>query len=135
MYVAHGTGLKSEKEAFGKAMKFLSTTGIKLDSVGLDRHYSYPSYVDLFGDAKVYVIPKKNSSLKGSWKWKRTMFEFVDDTFEYLEEFYQRELSESGWSADKRQFGWGIAQKLPDRIDTVDFCTHLWHNLFRLGSS
>ena len=133
MYLAYGTSLKSERGAFDRAMKFLSATGIKLNSVRLDKYYSCPSYVDLFGETKVYVIPKKNATLNGSWKWKRTMLEFVDYTPEYLREYYRRELTESGWSADKRQFGWGISQKLPERIDTADFCTHLWHNLFRLG--
>jgi len=61
------------------------------------------------------------------------MFDFVDHTLEFLGEYYKRELTECGWSADKRQLGWGISQKLPERIDTADFCTHLWHNLFRLG--
>lgn len=134
IYLAYGTSLKSEREAFDRAMIFLSKTGIKLDSVRLDKYYSAPAYVDLFGDTKVYVLPKKNATLKGSWKWKHTMFDFVANTPEYLEEYYQRELTESGWSADKRQLGWGIAQKLPERIDTADFCTHLWHNLFRLDS-
>lgn len=134
MYLAYGTSLKSEREAFDRAMAFLSTTEIRLNSVRLDKYYSAPTYVDLFEGTKVYVIPKKNATLKGSWKWKHTMFEFVENTNEYLEEFYRRELTESGWSADKRQLGWGIAQKLPERIDTADFCTHLWHNMFRLGS-
>jgi len=26
--------------------------------------------------------------------------------------------------------GWGIAQRRDDRIDSVLFCTGLWHNLF-----
>lgn len=134
MYLSYGTSLKSEREAFDRAMAFLSTTGIKLDSVRLDKYYSASMYVDLFGETKVYVLPKKNATLRGSWKWKNTMIEFVENTPEYLEEYYQRELTESGWSADKRQLGWGISQKLPERIDTADFCTHIWHNLFRLGS-
>ncbi len=134
LYLAYGTSLRCEREAFDRAMAFLSTTGVKLDSVRLDKYYSAPVYVDLFGDTKVYVLPKKNATLNGSWKWKHAMFDFVENTDEYLEEYYQRELTESGWSADKRQLGWGIAQKLPERIDTADFCTHLWHNLFRLGS-
>ena len=37
-----------------------------IDSVRLDRYYSSPSYVDSFGDreTKVFVIPKKNATLK-----------------------------------------------------------------------
>ncbi len=132
-YLCHGTSLKSEREAFDRSMVFLKSTDVELASVRLDRYYSAPVYVDLFPDAKVYVIPKKNATLNGSWKWKRGMFYFVDHTLEHLEEYYKRCLTESGWSADKRQLGWGYSQKLPARIDRADECTMLWHNLLRMG--
>ncbi|MFP3209851.1 MAG: hypothetical protein RXR82_09280 [Nitrososphaeria archaeon] len=45
------------------------------------------------------------------------MREFVADTPHYLEEHYKEENSEAGFSADKRVFGWGIAQRREDRID------------------
>jgi transposase len=67
--------MKSEKEAFDKAMKMLKHIDIEIESFRLDKYYSSPSYVDRFGKAKVYVIPKKNATLKGSWKWKDTMEE------------------------------------------------------------
>ncbi len=59
MYVAFGMSLKSEKGAFDRAMEMLKHTDIEIDSVRLDKYYSLPSYVDRFGKAKVYVIPKK----------------------------------------------------------------------------
>lgn len=132
MYVAFGMSLKSEKEAFDKAMEMLKHIDIEIESVRLDKYYSSPSYVDRFGKAKVYVIPKKNATLKGSWKWKDTMEEFVNDTMAYLREYYLRNNSESGFSADKRGFGWKVAQKRDDRIDTALNCTGVWHNLMRL---
>ena len=61
------------------------------------------------------------------------MIDFVKNTMEYLEQFYLRENSENGWSVDKRRFGWGISQRRPDRIDTADFCTTVWHNLLVMG--
>lgn len=133
MYIAYGTSLKSEKEAFDRAHEMCKSIDIKLKSVRLDKYYSYPSYVDKFGDTKVYIIPKKGATLKGSWKYKRTMFDFVRNTMEYLGEQYRREHSETGWSVDKRRFGWSIPQKREDRIDTADSCTTIWHNLFQLG--
>lgn len=132
MYIAYGSSMKSEKEAFDRAMEMQGRTGISLASVRLDKYYSFPSYVDRFGSAKVYVLPRKNATLNGSWKWKRTMKEFVDDTPEYLEEYYRREHSEAGFSADKRMLGWGVAQRLPRRIDCALTCAGLWHNLFNL---
>ncbi len=133
LYLAYGTSLRSEKCAFDKAMDLLLRIDVELSSIRLDRYYSCPSYVDALGKTKVYVIPKKNATLNGSWKWKRLMMEFADDPQAYFEEYFKRELSESGWSSDKRMLGWEIMQRKPERIDTADLCTMLWHNLIRLG--
>ena len=132
MYVAYGSSMKSEKEAFDRAMEMQGKSGVSLATVRLDKYYSCSSYVDRFGSAKVYVLPKKNATLNGSWKWKRTMKEFVADTPNYLEEYYRREHSEAGFSADKRMLGWGVAQRLPRRIDCALTCAGLWHNLLNL---
>lgn len=117
MYVAYGMSLKSEKEAFDRAMEMLKKIDIKIDSVRLDKYYSFPSYVDRFGEAFVYVIPRKNATLRGSWKWKDTMEKFVRDTFSYIEQYYLRNNSESGFSADKRWFGWTVGQDKEGMIE------------------
>lgn len=132
MYVSFGMSLKSEKEAFDKTMEMLKHIDIEIESVRLDKYYSFPSYVDRFGKAKVYVIPKKNATLNGSWKWKDTMEDFVNDTMTYLRQYYLRNNSESGFSADKRCFGWKVAQKRDDRISTALTSTGVWHNLMNL---
>jgi len=59
------------------------------------------------------------------------MGEFVTDT--YLELYYKRDNSEAGFSADKKLFDWGIAQRREDRIVSTLFCTGLWHNPFNLN--
>lgn len=132
MYICYGMSLKSEKEAFDAAMKMLKQIDITLQDVRLDRYYSFPSYVDQFGDAKVFVIPRKNATVRGSYKWKETMMEFVRNTLAYLEEYYKRNNSESGFSVDKKWFGWKIEQRREDRIDTAMGCDMVWHNLFNL---
>ena len=132
MYMTFGSSMKSEKDAFDRAMMMLSHMDVDIDTARLDRYYSNPVYVDMFG-GKVYIIPKRNSTLKGSQKWKDTMKEFVTDTYQYLKEYYKRENSEAGFSADKKLFGWEIAQRKEDRIDSALFCTGLWHNLFNLN--
>lgn len=134
MYICYGSSLKSEKDAYDKAMEMLSELDVTLDSVRLDRYYSSPSYVDSFGQAKVFVIPKKNATLNGSWKWKDTMKEFVTNTMQYLEQYHKRSNSESGFAADKKMLGWGIAQRRDDRIDCALACNGLWHNLFNLAT-
>ncbi len=134
MYIAYGSSLRSEREAYDRAMRMLSSIDVTLSSVRLDRYYSAPGYVDAFGDAKVFVIPKKNATVKGSWKWKETMIGFVKDTMRYLEQYHRRSNSESGFATDKKMLGWGIAQKRDDRIDCAQVCTGLWHNLFNLAT-
>ncbi len=133
MYIAFGSSMKSEREAYDRAMNLLSSIGIEIDSIRLDRYYSSPSYMDKLGKTKVFVIPKKNATLNGSLKWKDTMKDFVLNTMPYLEEYHQRSNSESGFAADKKMLGWNIAQKRDDRIDNALFCTGLWHNLFNMG--
>ncbi|MEW6054966.1 MAG: ISNCY family transposase, partial [Nitrospirota bacterium] len=102
MYVSYGMSLKSEKDAYDKAMRMFENLGLTLESMRLDRYYSCQSYVGELGDIKVYIIPKKNATIKGPWSWKRRMKDFVENTEEYLEEYYKREHSEAHFSVDKR---------------------------------
>lgn len=133
MYAAYGMSLKSEKKAFERAMKMLEEIDLQIGTVRLDRYYSSPSYVDRFGDAKVYIIPKKNTVLKRkSWKFKRLMKEFLTNTLLYLEQYYLRNNSEAEFSVDKRWFGWKLGQKREGRLDTALACINVWHNLFNL---
>ena len=138
MYIGFGVGFKSEQEAFYKAMKMAGSTDI--NSIRLDRYYSLRSYVkfieELFGkDVAIFVIPKKNVTLRGTWKWKDVLEDFVRDTKGFLKEYFRRNQSESAFSEDKRRFGWKIPQKRPDRVETHDFCTSLWHNMLWLGEN
>lgn len=134
MYVSYGMSLKSEKDAYNKAVRMLRETGIMINSLRLDKYFSYPSTVDAF-TGKVYLIPKKNATLNGSWKWKRLMFEFVTNTLNYLEEYYKRNNSETGFSIDKRLLGWKIMQRKPNRINTALNCTTIWHNILQLHTT
>lgn len=129
MYVCFGTSLKSEKEAFDKAMQMLSAIDVKIRSIRLDRYYSCAVYVNQFSDSKVYIIPKKNVTLEQGAKWTETLGEFLYDTIRYLEEYFKRNNSESGWAADKKMFGWRISQKRDDRMDMALLVRMVWHNL------
>lgn len=132
LYVGYGTGFKSEQEAFYKTMEMMKLTSI--NSIRLDRYYAVQKYAKfieaLFGkNVSVYVIPKKNATIKGPLVWKRVLEKFMNDTKGYLGEYFKRNQSESGFSEDKRRLGWRIPQKRPERIETHDFCTSLWHNM------
>ncbi len=129
MYICFGSSLRSEKEAFDKAMQMLRIIDVKVKSVRLDRYYSCPIYVNQFKDSKVYVIPKKKINLEHGAKWTETMGEFLCNTIKYLEEYFKRNNSESGWASDKKMFGWKISQKRYDRMDVALFVRMVWHNL------
>lgn len=132
MYVCSGTSLISEAKAFAKAMQMLEELNIKINSIRLDKYYSFPCYAKLFPNAKFYIIPRKDAKPGNGTEWLRAMQSFVWDTMNHLEEYFKRENSEGNFGGDKKMFGWNVKQKREDRIDTALFCRDIWHNLFRL---
>lgn len=129
MYVCYGSSLISEKRAFDKAMQMLSKIDVAINSIRLDRYYSFPCYVNQFKNSKVFIIPRKNVELANGFKWHETLKNFLLNTQNYLKEYFQRNNSESGWASDKKMFGWRVSQKREDRIDTSLFVRAVWHNL------
>ena len=128
LYVAFGYSKRSESEAFRKAMKMLK--GFEIDSIALDRYYSSRSVLRIFGaKTSVYVIPKKNICNFGA-EWMRVLKKIIKAPAEFLKSYFKRNLSESGFSSDKRRFGWRIRQKRDDRREQALFCTTLLHNIF-----
>lgn len=138
LYIACGSGIRSEKEAFENAMKRLETicreTGIIIGSARLDKYYSYQSTLKYFDNKTVlYILPKSNTKINGTHRWRNVFRRMMKDPLQYLIEYYKRENSESGFSVDKRMVGWKIWQKRADRIDTAINCIAALHNLFRVG--
>ncbi len=138
MYISYGMSFKSEKEAFLSAIKMLKKmdTKINIESLRLDKYYqqAYVKYLEKqLGKVTFYIIPKKNATVSGSWEWKRMCYRFVHDTEGFLKEYFQRNQSESGFAEDKKRTGWRLGQKRPDRVDTANVLTGLWHNLYWLA--
>jgi len=134
LYVAFGTSMRSERVAYEAALRMLDQAGVEVKSIRLDRYYSSPKDASRFRGAKVYLIPKKTTSghMPIQREWLDAMREFVEETTGYLEQYYLREHSEAGFSADKRMLGWSIAQRREDRINTAQTCHSTWHNLLNL---
>ena len=132
LYVAYGYSYKSEKDAFDKAISVLKELGLRVSSVRLDRYYSFKSIVEYFDrDVKIYVIPKKNVSLRYSGnRFRSILKEFVTNPYEYLKEYYRRNYSESMFSSDKRYFGYYVRQRLWESIGTALLVRAVLHNLF-----
>ena len=137
MCICYGTSLKSEKEAFLSAIEMLKGIDIEIRSLRLDRYFSGEYYVNLLikqiGDMKFFIVPKSNVANIGLGEWGKMLARFVDNTKKFLEEYFQRNQSESGFSEDKKRTGWKIFQKREDRINTANSLIYLWHNLFWLG--
>jgi len=134
MYVCYGSSLKSEKDAYFKAIKMLgqNENNIEIRSMRLDRYYSNPTDVNSYRGCKFYFIPKKNVTMSNGLYWNERLTEFVEDTFGYLREYFKRNNSESAFATDKKFLGGKIDQKREDRIDSVIFCRVIWRNLFQL---
>lgn len=134
LYVATGTSLRSEREAYDAALAWLDRVGVRVESVRLDRYYSHPKDSANFPEAAFYALPRKDlAHLPLQAEWLEAMRAFVHDTIRYLEHYYQREASEAAFSADKRLFGWTLPQRREDRLDTASKAQMTWHNLFNLS--
>ena len=140
LYVCYGSGVRSEKEAFENAIKMLrkveKAAGVTVNSARLDRYYSYQSTLDYFDNETIlYILPKSNTRINGSSRWRNIFRRLMKDPLSYLVEYYKRENSESDFSTDKRIVGWKIWQKRDEWVDTAISCVAVLHNLFRMGYS
>ena len=130
LYVAFGYSNTSEMEAFHKAMGMLRRSGMPIDSMALDKYYSSRKVIALFDkETTLYLIPKKNMGRAGM-EWSRILRRAAEDPYGFLKGYYLRNLSESGFSTDKRRFGGLIRQRREDRRESAAFSTTLLHNLF-----
>ena len=135
LYVAYGVSMKSEKDAYREALRMLDITVRDVESIRLDQYYGSQSTLDDFSEVtKVFVIPRSNTTIRGSPAWKELIGRLMDAPMEFLSEYYRRENSESQFSADKRTTGWRIQQRREDRIRTAAMCKGTWHNLFNMTS-
>jgi len=134
LYVATGSSIRSERAAYEAALRWLDRMGVEVNSVRLDRYYSYPKEAARFNGARVYLIPRKDTAIHIpiQSEWLKALEGFVETPMEYLQQYFLREHSEAGFSADKRMLGWAIAQRRDDRINTAETCLSAWHNLLNL---
>ena len=133
LYVATGTSLRSERDAYDRALGYLDRLGVHVESVRLDRLYSHPRDADNFPGAAFWVLPRKGMvSLPVHHEWLAAMRSFVEDTVRHLEEYYRRQHSEVAFGADKRLLGWTLPQRREDRLDRAAQATMTWHNLLHL---
>lgn len=131
MYVGVGFSARSEMEAFREAMGMARSRGIR--SIRLDRYYSSARILRELEGIEVFVIPRKNLSRIGI-PWFRILKRIASDPLAYLREYFQRNLSENGFSSDKPRFGWMVRQRREDRQRMALFSIALLHNVFYVRS-
>lgn len=130
MYAAFGYSNVSEMNAFNEAMSMAEELGIVIDKIRLDKYYSSRKILNLFGNrTTVFVIPKKNISKIG-FQWSRVIRKIIENPIKFLNDYFMRNISESGFSSDKRRFGGVIRQRREDRKETAMFSVALLHNIF-----
>jgi len=128
LYIGYAVGFKSEKRLFLEAKTMLKQNGFSINSIRLDKYYSYQSMVKEFNkETRVYLIPKKNATVRGSFEWKRMLKIFISNTLAYLAEYYKREKSESANSKDKKRCSL-IRQRKPERIKGAALTNAVLHN-------
>lgn len=131
MYVGCGTSRKSELDAFSKAVLMLKRVGAKVKSVRLDKYFSTRTVIKLFDKTvSLFLIPKKNIARIGAWA--DILKRIAASPFDFLSEYFHRNVCESGFSADKGRFGRTIKQKRFDRQETALFSNALLHNLYAI---
>jgi transposase len=132
MYVAFGYSSRSEMDAFKRAVHMLKKIGLKISSFTLDKYYSSRKVLKLFDEkTSLWVIPKSNLTNFGP-EWIRIITRFFKNPVNFLRQYFKRELSESGNSADKRRFGWVLRQKREDRKESALFSIAVLHNIFTI---
>ena len=134
LYIGYAVSLRSENDAYRKAIEMIGKMRIDLKSIRLDRYYSGQSILDDFSEnTRIFIIPKTNSRIRGSKAWREIIRRFMNDPMAYLREYFKRSNSEAGFSSDKRSTGHMISQKRKDRIETSGFCKGLLHNLMLMN--
>ena len=78
-----------------------------------------------------YFLPKTNATFraKGVESWKTMLYDFADNTQEWLEQYHMRSISESVNSMMKRKMPVKVRKKLPLRKNTEEILKISMHNL------
>ncbi len=132
LYVGIGFSKVSEMDAYKKAIGLMKRNEIIFDSISLDKYYSSRKVIEVFDrKVSVFIIPKKNISEIGI-RWSDVFRKIAHDPVAFLSRYFMRNLSESGFSSDKRRFGNLIRQRREDRQEMALFSIAVWHNIYAI---
>jgi len=129
-HVGYPVSVKSERDTYYRALDMIRKMNIDLKSVRLDKYHSGENILeDFIENTIIFIIPKKNSRIRGRSKWRDIIMRFIDDNMNYLREYFKRNALESGFSSDKRTTGNLVYQWRNDRKKTSGLCKGLIDNL------
>jgi transposase len=132
MYVGIGFSTVSEMDGYRKAIALMKANGIVISSISLDKYYSSRKVIEQFGKSvSIFVIPKKNIANFGA-RWVEIFKRIADDPVAFLKRYFLRNLSEAGFSSDKRRFGSVIRQVREERRENALFSIAVLHNLWAI---
>jgi transposase len=131
MYVGCGVSRLSEWDAFTKAVAMLRSIGAAIRSIRLDKYFSTRKVIRMFDrSVSLFLIPKKNITRIGAWA--DILIRMMASPVDFLSEYFHRNISESGFSADKGRFGSLVRQRREDRQQTALFSNALFHNIYAI---
>ena len=98
------------------------------DALYISRDACY--LVDSYG-VRSYLFPKRNVTFdaKGVPSWEMMLYDFVNNTQEWLETYHMRSISESVNSMIKRKMPSKIRKRLPERKRTEEYLKINAHNI------
>ena len=108
-----------------------------MESLTGDGVYANRPTCQKVGDANVIPVflPARNVTMKkkGVQEWVQMLTRLVDTPQEYLRDYHNRSISETGFSMDKRAFTEPIRKRLRQRKETAASLRFLCHNVKRLA--
>ena len=100
MYVGCGISRFSEWGAFQKAVAMLRRVGAAIKSIRLDKYYGTCKVIRMFDRlVSLFLVPRKNIVRVGGWV--AILGKMMVSLVVFLLEYFRRDLSESGFCADK----------------------------------
>ena len=80
MYVGYAVSVKSEMDAYRKALEMIGKMRIDLKTLRLDKYYSGQSILEDFNEnTMIFLIPESNSRIRGRRNWREIIRRFMDD--------------------------------------------------------
>ncbi len=78
-------------KAFNKARKMMNRVGIEVDSVRLDRYYTFKIIIKRCDNqTKFYILPKKNTKINGKIKCHDIWKSLMEDSMVFLKGIYRQ---------------------------------------------